>query len=213
MQRLAVLGTSFFGGGFLATLLFMQWDPDDFVRLDDLAEQLAHPFQTPEITTFFLGITSLGDKMTIIIVTLLVLLYLSKERVLLGRLALGLVGTTASVAVVKTLIERVRPPALPWLGELHSYSFPSGHAASAMMLYGFIAIVLISRATTLRLKLGIGIGAGILITLIGASRVVLAAHYGSDVLSGFFLGGFWLSLVFIFRVKNKFETPIIRTVH
>lgn len=109
----------------------------------------------------------------------------------------GLVGTSLSVSLVKSLIGRVRPPALPWLGQLHSYSFPSGHSASGMMLYGFVAIVVFLYMKKSLEKNLLLLALPLLILGIGISRIVLAAHYGSDVLAGFLLGGLWLSLVFV----------------
>ena len=73
-------------------------------------------------------------------------------------------------------------------------SFPSGHAASAMAVYGFLAILL------LRSPAGRGFGwaaasaMGLLIAAIALSRLVLGVHYASDVLGGLLAGGLALSL-------------------
>ena len=53
MHNKALVGTSFFGGGFGALLLLMQFDPHTFVRLDGLASRWAGLFEGPLLLYFF----------------------------------------------------------------------------------------------------------------------------------------------------------------
>lgn len=203
MHKKAITWTSFFGGGFLALLVLMQFDPDEFVRLDALAGKAVAVLQGPIPLRVFEVVTFFGSAYLIVPFALCIVLYLYTQKMIAGRFLLALVGATCSVAVIKTIIARVRPPALPSLGELHSYSFPSGHTTSAMVLYGFIAILLITHFKY-RVRTSVAIPMALLVVLsIGVSRIVLAAHYGSDVLAGFFLGGFWLSVVFLPQLTSK----------
>jgi membrane-associated phospholipid phosphatase len=97
--------------------------------------------------------------------------------------------------LVKLLLHRSRPHGLVIknLG-VKSYSFPSGHAFGTVIFYGEFAILAVKYwGHPLNL-----ITAGIiwaLIFMIGISRVYLGAHYPSDVLAGWLLGG--ISLVVI----------------
>jgi undecaprenyl-diphosphatase len=97
--------------------------------------------------------------------------------------------------LVKLLLHRSRPHGLVIknLG-VKSYSFPSGHAFGTVIFYGEFAILAV-KYWSHPLSL---ITAGIiwaLIFMIGISRVYLGAHYPSDVLAGWLLGG--ISLVVI----------------
>lgn len=107
-------------------------------------------------------------------------------------LFLGILFTAVSVLALKFLIKRPRPEG-EW-GQIYRnsdpHSFPSGHAARAIML------------TTIMLLSGYGwIGAGMLVwtLLVDLSRVGLGVHYLSDILVGTAIGilmGVVVQLVF-----------------
>jgi len=96
--------------------------------------------------------------------------------------------------------------AFTWLGKLSfhrprpsesilletSYSFPSGHATIAMAFYGFVGYVLARSAARWTTKVNLSFLAGILVLLIGLSRILLGAHYLSDVWAGYLVGALWL---------------------
>jgi undecaprenyl-diphosphatase len=87
-------------------------------------------------------------------------------------------------------------PAVPRLDAAPpTSSFPSGHTAAALALYGGIAVMVwwvYGRTTITR------IGAAILFCVpvyVGLSRLYRGMHYPTDVLAGALLGGLWLLLV------------------
>lgn len=49
--------------------------------------------------------------------------------------AAGWLGEVTAVNLVKTLVDRQRPPRELWLASAHGSSFPSGHAANAMLIF------------------------------------------------------------------------------
>ena len=55
--------------------------------------------------------------------------------------AAGWVGEVTAVNLVKTLVDRRRPPQGLWLVSAHGGSFPSGHAANAMLVFATLALV------------------------------------------------------------------------
>jgi undecaprenyl-diphosphatase len=95
-------------------------------------------------------------------------------------------GGTLLNFVLKQIFAAPRPDLLPHLDIVHSYSFPSGHAAYNMMLFG--ALAMLSRR-----RIGYVL-AGMVIALIGISRVWLGVHWPSDVLAGWITGFGWLCL-------------------
>ena len=103
--------------------------------------------------------------------------------------ALTILLASIVVSLVKVRIARDRPELLEPIIVEHGFSFPSGHATLSMVAYGVLA-VLVGRTRLPRwLRSVVIFGLGILVGLIGISRVWLGVHYPSDVLAGWALGG------------------------
>jgi len=97
------------------------------------------------------------------------------------RALVGIVGAHATAVVVKRLVRRPRPaaPGLELLvPTMSGLSFPSSHSASTTA-----AALSLGRLTGLPLL-------PVLAPAMGASRVVVGAHYPSDILGGALIG--WL---------------------
>jgi undecaprenyl-diphosphatase len=203
MHRSAFISTMFFGGAFLATVLLFKTDPDDFIALDSLASRIVAPFQSLAPSEFFIALTTLGSATGISLLFVLVAFLLRTERMLVLRLLAALLVSGLSVIAGKLLIARIRPDGLPWLTQTHSYSFPSGHTASATVLYGFIIVLIYYRMKRGLVRIALLAGCVAVIGGIGMSRIVLAVHYGSDVLAGFFLGAASLSLLWVYPFTKK----------
>ena len=78
------------------------------------------------------------------------------------------------------------------------YSFPSAHSTNAATVFGSLAVTLRKRWVT--------VVAIVIPLLTGISRFVVGAHYPTDVLVGWLLGGISVLLVQLLqkRLKNKF---------
>jgi undecaprenyl-diphosphatase len=76
------------------------------------------------------------------------------------------------------------------------WAFPSGHATQSIAFYGMLAIVLILWSGAIR-RLLVAVGAGLVIIVVGASRLYLGVHWLTDVLGGYALGLTWISLVMV----------------
>ena len=103
------------------------------------------------------------------------------------------------VPVLKAVYERARPDLGSAIPLPHSYSFPSGHAATAVVLYGALGLLLAERARSRLRAVGWLAGAAVLALAIGASRVLLNVHFVSDVAAGFAVGLAWLCCCLIVR--------------
>ena len=92
---------------------------------------------------------------------------------------------------------RPRPPIQTGLAVTTIPSFPSGHTMSAIIVYGFLAYLLVPRMHSYFWKWTIIIVSALIILFIGFSRVFQGGHYLTDVLGGYALGLAWASLVFL----------------
>lgn len=115
--------------------------------------------------------------------------------------ALWLATTIAGGTVLNLLLKQVfaapRPDLLPHLDIVHTYSFPSGHAAGNMMVFGALAMLAGRRRVY-------GAAAAI-IALIGVSRVWLGVHWPSDVTAGWIEGLGWLAFCSVWLPAGRGE--------
>lgn len=88
---------------------------------------------------------------------------------------------------VKGLVGRERPMINPAI-DATGYSFPSGHAMLSVVTYGFAIYLLSKYAKNTKETFFIWVAGIALIITIGISRVVLSAHFPSDVFAGYCLG-------------------------
>ena len=111
-------------------------------------------------------------------------------------LAVALCLTGGGVSnVIKLAFRRPRPLTAYEMqfNVVTHYSFPSGHSASSLLVYGllgYLALMYLPGAWAAVL----GSVAAVFIVLIGMSRVYLGAHFPSDVIGGWVFGGVILLL-------------------
>jgi undecaprenyl-diphosphatase len=134
-----------------------------------------------------LSITQLGNSETILALTILAVAVLAMARHWRGALfvTVAVVMTQAVVEIAKLVVERPRPNDA--LVNASGFSFPSGHAATSVALYGGIALIA-ARSSGGSRQWAVPAGAVILALEIGFSRIDLGAHYPSDVVAGWLTG-------------------------
>jgi membrane-associated phospholipid phosphatase len=145
--------------------------------------------------------TWLGGTVGTVVVagTAVVLLWRASRVLDAAFVGLGVIGITITVEVLKVTYERARPDFGSAIPLPHSYSFPSGHAATAAVLYGALGLLAAERASS-RLRAAAWLAAaGALALAIGWSRVLLDVHFVSDVVAGFAVGLAWLCCCSIVR--------------
>jgi undecaprenyl-diphosphatase len=117
-----------------------------------------------------------------------------------GWLAAGLgVASLALNSLVKVAIHRPRPTAdlVTVMRQVANYSFPSGHVMFYTAFFGFLFFLIYAlprqpeRRHPLRWLAQVLCGA--LVVLVGPSRIYLGAHWASDVLAAYLLGGLLLA--------------------
>jgi membrane-associated phospholipid phosphatase len=107
--------------------------------------------------------------------------------------------------LVKDLVQRPRPTSnlVKVFATLKSYSFPSGHVMFYLGFFGFIWFLAFSLLKPSIKRSVILIVLGILVALIGVSRVYLGEHWPSDVLGSYLLGTLSLAAIIQFYLWGK----------
>lgn len=161
----------------------------------------------PKATAFFLWITKFGNTVTVILLFIVIsfLLIYGKCYVEAIWLASGFISMSGILnPLLKIVISRERPT-LEHLVTETSYSFPSGHALTSMVLYGtiFLLIPLFFHSKTGQIIMKILLIS--LILLIGISRIYLGVHFPSDILAGYCLGLTWLLFSYPYYEKKAWN--------
>lgn len=180
------------------------------VKLDESFAHSLYLIRTKSTAQLFYFITNFANQITIVILTGLSIIYLytKKELAYLYSLIIIFLGTDASVYFIKIFINRARPGADIAYYIEHSKSFPSGHSAIAIAMYGFATYYFFSHLKSRNNKILVLILGITLITLIGFSRLYLGVHYLSDVLGGFLMGALWLVVGITFRERHFYTSNI-----
>ncbi|MEQ1697914.1 MAG: phosphatase PAP2 family protein [Hyphomicrobiaceae bacterium] len=174
---------------------------DSIVDLDKVVFEFLRSLRSAPFDRAMIAITGLGDAHVVMPVTLAGLVALAGFK--RWRAALYLMTATAGAAIfvagVKRVIQRPRPVAI--YDGLAEYSFPSGHACMSVVLYGFLAMLLVQAAVPGWRRV-IAFATLLLIAMISFSRLYLGAHWLSDVAAGIAFGIAWIALLTILYLRH-----------
>ena len=112
-------------------------------------------------------------------------------------ISLGLIGSIATVWLLKYVISRPRPPEMYHLVNSYGAAFPSAHSVYAATL-GCLVIYLSLRHSKQHI---IVIVAFMWLLIMGISRVYLGVHFFSDVLAGWSISFIWITLLYRLYAK------------
>ena len=180
----------------------------DTLSVDQSVLEWVGEHRSSGVTTTMRTVTWLGSAAVLYPATLVLALYWwRRERDWRAgaMLTAGLAGSTVLYNVFKRITERPRPPASAALGTYSHWSFPSGHATQCMAFFCML-LVLAWLAGRARLRLW-GIAVAAVVLAVGASRIYLGAHWFTDVLGGYALGGGWVSLLTAVGLKTVLRAP------
>lgn len=165
--------------------------------LDANVQMAVESARNPALTPWVVGVTDLGDfaaAVTVIAVTLAAAIATRRWAVaVLVPVVVGIGRLWATVA--QDAILRARPPQSSALIALPGTpAFPSAHSITAMLLYGAIALLLWRASARRWQRALVVVVSGSLVAAVGLSRIYLGAHWPTDVLGAWLLGGAWLAI-------------------
>lgn len=166
------------------------------VTLDAKLAAWLHNNASPRLTGFMLLVTHANSTIGSGAMALLfgVVLARMREWYWMITLFLAVAGGAILNVMLKYAYERARPHFDDPLIHLESFSFPSGHTAGAVLLYGVLAAFLVSRFYDRGIRAAIVAGAIFMVALVAFSRMYLGAHYFSDVVAAACSSTAWLVL-------------------
>ncbi len=154
-----------------------------------------HAHSSHSRTLVMLLITNIHSTLGVTVMTLAIsgYLWIKRFRVWVLTLMLTVFGGMLLNFLLKHVFVRPRPYFENPLLTLTSYSFPSGHTMMATVFYGTLCTLIVSHGISWRWRMLAVAAAGIMILLVGFSRIYLGAHYLSDVLAAIAEGLAWLA--------------------
>ena len=143
----------------------------------------------------------MGDSFVNItlVCTVLLLLIVKRCRRTAVFWTLAGFGGLLAVQLLKWTIHLPRPVAI--YHGASAYGFPSAHTTMNLVLYGFLAIMVV-RQIAGAWRWALFSAVGLIAFIIGFSRLYLGAHWLSDVLGGYFIGISWATLLGIAYLKK-----------
>ena len=163
----------------------------DYVTAADLTVQqwflgIRTDFLNPLVTI----LTHTTDTITIVILCALLILSPVPGRLKYGvPVTLTALGDMAVYKTMKHIFLRQRPDVMYHIVEQGGYSFPSGHSATSVAVYGLL-FYLIRKHCKNPLAKNILSGVCLFLAItVGPSRLYVGVHWFTDVLAGWCIGG------------------------
>jgi undecaprenyl-diphosphatase len=105
-----------------------------------------------------------------------------------------MLGEGGLFLVLTTTVDRVRPTVSHLDGGLPTSSYPSGHTAAGLCLYGALAVLLVPRTAGWKRWLTVVL-ATLVPALVGLSRMYRGEHHPLDLFGSLLLAAAWLTIV------------------
>lgn len=163
----------------------------EIMKLDTLAYRFfVVTLRSDVMTPIMEGFTSLSSVAVILVMALVVAAFAPGKAP--GRcVCANVVGALALNQVLKFIVQRPRPDGYRLAVE-SSYSFPSGHSMISMAFYGLLIWMIWKYERDDVMRHVWCCLFGLIIVMVGISRVYLGVHYASDVIAGFCVSLIWL---------------------
>ncbi|UOD35381.1 phosphatase PAP2 family protein [Deferribacteraceae bacterium V6Fe1] len=170
---------------------------DPLVSFDINLFYMLQSFHSFFVNIVFIFFTELGSQIPVIIffITGLIILFFNKKNRELIFYIINFSGGLLFLGALKYAFNRERPNAIYHFFNELTPSFPSGHAFTSFILYGFAGYLIFKFFKKKFLRNTYMILAITFAIFIGLSRIYLGVHWFSDVVGAYVLGMLWLSVV------------------
>jgi undecaprenyl-diphosphatase len=178
-------------------------------RTQSLDESILRALRRPENPSLPIGpvwmgevardFTAIGGVAVLLLTTVAVAGYLLFDRkfAAMGFVLAAVAGGLVISSILKGCFARPRPDVVPYLSQVYTSSFPSGHSMMSAIVYLTLGTLLARMIVRRRVKFYFLAVALLLTGLVGASRVYMGVHYPTDVLAGWTAGLVWATICWL----------------
>lgn len=175
-------------------VLAVWWDVGP-ARLDGAAAAWFVGHRTPAATAVMHVASTVGDSppTTVAVLLVAVALWWLRRPGTAVAAAVAMLGSPLVSSGFKRFYDRPRPPVDEQLVTITGSAIPSGHSFNAVVVAGVLAVAVLPslrRSVSRAVVVVIAVAAT---AAVGISRIYLGAHWLTDVLAGWLLGGAWLA--------------------
>ena len=188
---------------FIVTIICIQ--TNHITLFDNTIYNIVKKVINPNVTKVFKVITEAGNIYVMFPIVFIILIF-GKDKSFKKYFIYNLISVFLLNNILKIVFTRNRPIDINLIVET-GYSFPSGHSMVSFAFYGFLAYYIYHTNLNKIHRYLLITMLGIIVFLIGLSRIYLGVHYASDVFGGFAISAAYLVLFikYIYH-KNKSAT-------
>jgi len=156
--------------------------------------------QSPAFAAVIQGVSAIGEPwFEAVLIATVAAIFAVRSQWREAMFVLATVSSVVLTSVIKIVVGRPRPPLFPvnpadFFRFINQYSFPSGHVLFFVVFFGLTGYLAWLHLAG-RIRVLVIVLCSVLILLIGPSRVYLGAHWASDVIGSYVIGGLWLCIL------------------
>lgn len=150
------------------------------------------------LDTAMKAVTWLGSWVALVFTAAAVVVLVMRRRLPVVFVAVSVVvwgGIQGATALAKHVVERPRPPQELRLVSTHGWSWPSGHAATATVVFGVLTAVVWMVTRNPHARRLTALLSPVAVVSVGLSRVELGVHWCTDVVAGVGFACSWFLVV------------------
>jgi undecaprenyl-diphosphatase len=143
------------------------------------------------------AITWLGSWVALVAAGVLLAILAAIRRVPVLAVILAVLfwaGESSGVTLTKNLVQRARPPQAIWLVTAHGWSWTSGHAGAAGVVFAVLALTVCYLTARRPIRVAVWGAAAVAVAAVGFSRIELGVHWTTDVIASVVFVGLWLAI-------------------
>ncbi|HEY3064706.1 MAG TPA: phosphatase PAP2 family protein [Methylomirabilota bacterium] len=143
-----------------------------------------------------------GEGLAVIVAAGTLALFLARRRAEGVTVLLGTLSAWIASGLLKLAYGIPRPRARDPFDPFVSYGFPSGHTMVTLVACGLLAWA-VGRRAPRPVRVAFVVAVAVISILSGAARMVLDAHWLSDVVAGLALGTVWLNAILALAAARR----------